>query len=75
MERYRGIEDVPSTRARRMHRYWLDKKGDRVMPARSDIEPGEIKDLLPHVIAPASVAGAVADIISSGDAERDLLET
>ena len=32
-------------------------------------------NLLPHVIAPASVAGAVADIISSGDAERDLLET
>ncbi len=50
MERYRGIEDVPSTRARRMHRYWLDKKGERAMPARSDIEPGEIKDLLPHVI-------------------------
>ena len=27
MERYRRIDDVPSTRARRMHRYWLDKKG------------------------------------------------
>lgn len=50
MERYRGIEDVPSTRARRMHQYWLDKKGERAMPARSSIDPGEIKDLLPHVI-------------------------
>ena len=50
MERYRGIEDVPSTRARRMHQYWLEKKGDRLMPARADIEPVEIKDLLPNVI-------------------------
>ena len=48
MERYRGIEDVPSSRARRMHQYWLDKKGERPMPARSDIEPTEIKDLLPN---------------------------
>jgi hypothetical protein len=50
MERYRGIEEVPSTRARRMHQYWLDKKGERAMPARSDIDPSEIKDLLPNVI-------------------------
>jgi hypothetical protein len=50
MERYRGIEEVPSTRARRMHQYWLDKKGARAMPARADIEPSEIKDLLPNVI-------------------------
>jgi hypothetical protein len=50
MERYRGIEDVPSTRARRMHQYWLGKKGDRAMPARSDIDPSEMKDLLPNVI-------------------------
>jgi hypothetical protein len=50
MERYRGIEDVPSTRARRMHQYWLGKKGERAMPARSDIDPSEIKDLLPNVI-------------------------
>src|SRR5262245_62159149 len=50
MERYRGIEDVPSTRARRMHQYWLGKKGGRTMPARSDIDPSEIKDLLPNVI-------------------------
>ena len=50
MERYRGIEDVPSTRARRMHQYWLGKKGARLMPTRADIDPGEIRDLLPHVI-------------------------
>ena len=31
-------------------------------------------NLLPHVIAPTTVASAVADIIGSGDAELDLLE-
>ncbi|MGH6894045.1 MAG: PAS domain-containing protein [Dongiaceae bacterium] len=50
MERYRGIEEVPSTRARRMHRYWLGKKGGRAMPSRADLDPAEIKDLLPNVI-------------------------
>ena len=49
MERYRGIEDVPSTRARRMHQYWLAKKDERAMPARADIDPSEIKDLLPRI--------------------------
>lgn len=50
MERYRSIDEVPSTRARRMYQYWLDKKGGRAMPSRSDIDPSEIKDLLPNVI-------------------------
>ncbi|HET6160925.1 MAG TPA: PAS domain-containing protein [Dongiaceae bacterium] len=50
MERYRGIEEVPSSRARRMHQYWFEKRAARVMPARTDIDPSEIKDLLPHII-------------------------
>lgn len=50
MERYRSIDEVPSTRARRMFRYWTAKKGDRRMPSRTDIDPAEIKDLLPNVI-------------------------
>ncbi len=50
MERYRSIDEVPSTRARRMFRYWTEKKGARRMPSRADIDPGEIKDLLPNVI-------------------------
>jgi hypothetical protein len=29
--------------------YWNRKRGDRLMPARRDIEPTEIPDLLPHV--------------------------
>ena len=50
MDRYRNIDDVPSSRARRMHAYWTAKKGDRLLPARADMEPSEMKDLLPHVI-------------------------
>jgi hypothetical protein len=50
VERYRSIDEVPSTRARRMFRYWTEKKGDRRMPSRTDIDPAEIKDLLPNVI-------------------------
>ena len=30
--------------------YWESKRAGRRMPARADIEPGEIKPLLPHVI-------------------------
>ena len=33
-----------------MHEYWMAKKGDRLMPTRADMEPSEMKDLLPHVI-------------------------
>jgi hypothetical protein len=50
MERYRNVDEVPSTRARRMYRYWMEKRGDRRLPSRSDIDPSEIKDLLPNVI-------------------------
>jgi len=50
VERYRSIDEVPSTRARRMFKYWAGKKGDRRMPSRADIDPSEFKDLLPNVI-------------------------
>lgn len=50
MDRFRSIDEVPSSRARSMHAYWTAKKGDRLMPSRADMEPSEMKDLLPHVI-------------------------
>ncbi len=31
-------------------KYWLEKKGDRPMPSRNDLDPVEIPGLLPHVI-------------------------
>lgn len=29
--------------------YWHQKRGQRAMPARADIEPAELKALLPHI--------------------------
>lgn len=29
--------------------YWKQKRGDRLMPARSDIDPADIQKILPHV--------------------------
>ncbi len=34
---------------RQLHAYWCRKRGDRVAPARAEIEPDEIRDLLPNV--------------------------
>src|SRR4051794_7337366 len=34
---------------RRLHHYWLSKKGDRKAPSRADIRPEEIVPLLPSV--------------------------
>jgi len=33
-----------------MYDYWLAKRGSRAMPARADIEPAEIKKLLPMMV-------------------------
>lgn len=35
---------------RELHAYWLAKKGDRVAPPRSAIQPEEITRLLPHIV-------------------------
>lgn len=38
-----------STRILRLKRYWESVKRDRAMPERADIDPAEIRDLLPHL--------------------------
>ena len=40
---------IVDARLRRLHDYWLLKKGDRPFPARTDIAPEEIRDILPWV--------------------------
>jgi len=35
---------------RAMYDYWLAKRGSRAMPARADLEPAEIKKLLPMMV-------------------------
>lgn len=33
-----------------LYHYWLSKRGDRRMPSRADIEPMELRSLLPNII-------------------------
>lgn len=35
---------------RLVHAYWNEKRGGRLMPSRADIDPGEIRHLLPGII-------------------------
>ena len=44
------VGDVEHPVLRRLHRYWLEKRGDRANPSRADIDPTEIPTLLPHVL-------------------------
>jgi hypothetical protein len=37
------------------YRYWLAKRGTRVMPARSDINPADFPLLLPYLVLVESV--------------------
>lgn len=45
-----GFLDSCSARVRRFYDYWDGKRDGRAMPARADIDPAEITDLLPDVI-------------------------
>ena len=41
---------LPPSRVQRLADYWQHKRGDRPMPARADIDPAEIKPLLPYLL-------------------------
>jgi hypothetical protein len=48
---------IVDARLRRLHEYWLSKKGDRPVPLRADIAPYEIPDVLPWVFLMERVGG------------------
>jgi len=52
------VESLPDQRLRTLYTYWLSKRGDRAMPSRADIDPGEFRALLPHVL--------LVDVIDGG---------
>lgn len=52
-------ESFPDQRLRALYSYWLAKRGDRSMPSRADIDPGEFRALLPHIL--------LIDVIDAGD--------
>lgn len=43
-------EIITSDRIRRLLAYWQSCRGDRPMPTRADIDPADIRDLLPNVV-------------------------
>lgn len=53
-------EDCKSSLVRQLHSYWDSRRGERALPSRADIDPAEIKDLLPFIL--------IADLI--GDLPR-----
>lgn len=44
------VDDCRSSLVRQLHQYWASKRGDGALPRRADIDPGEIKDLLPFIL-------------------------
>jgi len=50
MYRILTLEEARSGALRQFHEYWLVKRGDRALPSKSDIDPADIKDILPYVI-------------------------
>jgi hypothetical protein len=46
----RGRIDACHMDVRAMYDYWLARRGGRAMPARADLEPVEIKKLLPMLV-------------------------
>lgn len=41
--------EIQHAALRLLHAYWISKKGERLAPARADIDPAEMKAFLPHV--------------------------
>jgi len=42
--------DMATPLLRQAHDYWLAKRGNRPMPGRADLDPAEIKPLLPNLV-------------------------
>lgn len=55
------LSESAHTSLRELFEYWSERRGDRRMPARSDIDPADIPSLLPHLLL-ADVEGEVADV-------------
>ncbi len=44
------IADVRSAKIRRLHAYWQERCNGRRMPRRNEIDPADLKDLLPDLM-------------------------
>lgn len=50
MIRAANIAELDSPQITRLEAYWQGKRQGRLLPSRADIDPNEIKDLLPQII-------------------------
>src|SRR3546814_12073410 len=48
-----AVGRLKSARVKELYDYWCAKRGDRAMPGRDDIDPAELKALLPYVLLTA----------------------
>src|SRR4029453_19087921 len=56
---YDSVEQLRSTSVKELYTYWRSKQRDRPMPAPSDIDPAEIRPLLPSLIIAEYVGAPV----------------
>lgn len=49
-DRFVGANDISSSIIHRMSAYLTQKRGNRPMAAREDIDPAELRDILPHIV-------------------------
>lgn len=50
MRRVSSVTELTSSKIAVLARYWEEKRGQRPMPLWRDIDPAEIKPLLPHLL-------------------------
>jgi hypothetical protein len=50
VRRVSSVTELTSTKIAELARYWERARGQRAMPRWRDIDPGEIKPLLPHLL-------------------------
>jgi hypothetical protein len=50
VRRVSSVTELTSTKIAALARYWESKRGQRAMPRWRDIDPAEIKPLLPHLL-------------------------
>lgn len=50
MARLAGIQQVASEKIKKINEWWLSKKAGRPLPDRADVDPSELKSLLPYIL-------------------------
>lgn len=43
------VDDISNDKMRSIYKYWLKIKGDKNLPSRDDLNPVDIKPVLPHI--------------------------